>query len=489
MTVAAPCASIAGMRRLLSLALALAALTTSLAAAPVVYRLDLHDDMIDASTAFYFARAYARAEAAEADAIIIDIDTPGGRLDSCLQVRNRIFESEIPTYAHVRRWAISAGALIALATDGIQMGSNSTIGGSQPVTPTGGMDEVADEKTTSILRAEVRATLREQARTNPDRWSGEELAHLIRITEAMITPPEEDIPSRAASGEVACRADELLTLDWEQAVREGVADGRVDRFEDVLAAIGMEGAEVRTVDLTWSEGLARFLNTTAVASILLMIGLGALYLEFKVPGLGLPTIVAIIAFTLYFFGTHVADLSTIIEPLLVLVGIAFVLVEIFVLPGFGVAGLVGLVCIVAGLTMAFVKLPPPNTDFQFSPVYMGDGLVVVAFGMALALVPIILLAWWLPRSPLWSRLDLTPATIRGQTPPIPVGATLSPGQLIGMSGVVRTDLRPAGTVDLDGHPFDVVTQGEFIAQGTAVRVIDTEGTRIVVAAIPSGKTN
>jgi membrane-bound serine protease (ClpP class) len=445
---------------------------------PVVYRFELHDSMIDPATAFYFARAYARAEAADADAVIVDIDTPGGRLDSCIQVRNRIFESEIPTYAYITHWAISAGSLIALSTDRIYMGPNSSIGGSQPIASTGeGVDEAVNEKITSILRSEVRATMREQQHRDPDRWDN--LDYQILLAEAFITPPDEDIISIYASPEVACNADELLTLDWEEAVRERIATDRCETIEDVLTAIGLEGAEVREVELTWSEKLARILSTTAVSSILLMIGLGGLYLEFKTPGLGLPGAIGLFALMLYFFGAYLADLSTVIEPLLVVTGFVLLAAEIFVIPGFGIAGLAGITCIVLGLLMALVRLPPP--EFEFSMIYVDGAIQTVAVGLVLLIIAVILLAKYLPKTSLWRLLELEPAVIGGQTPPIPTGSKIKDiSRLEGKEGVAVTDLRPAGKVEIDGDPFDVVTQGEFIAAGTPVRVLQAVGARIVV---------
>jgi membrane-bound serine protease (ClpP class) len=451
-----------------------------LAAAPLVYRFTLHDDMIDPATAFYFARAYARAEGDEADAIIIDMDTPGGELEATMQIRNRIFESDIPTHVFISHWAISAGALISLATDGIYMGPSSSIGGAQPITATGAeVPESVDEKITSIMRSEVRATIREQARKHPDRWTEEEIDYRILLAEAFITPPDEDIMSIHASGEVACSAGELLTLDWEEAIREGLAVGRCETFEDVLREIGMEGAEVRDVILTWSEQLALFFSRRAVSALLLMIGLAAIYVEFKTPGIGLALAVAVVAFTLFFFGASLADLSSVFEPVMVLIGVALLAVEIFILPGFGLAGLMGILCIVVGLVMALVKLPPP--EFEFGPIYLYGPMWVVAWSMVLSIVAIAALAHWLPRTRLWHFLELEPATIGPVTPDIPVGAPVKrTEELVGRRGVALTDLRPAGKVEIEGHPFQVVTEGGYIDGGSPVRVSEVHGSQVVV---------
>jgi membrane-bound serine protease (ClpP class) len=439
--------------------------------------------MIDSGTDFYFTRAFARAEAASADAIIIDMDTPGGELGATMQIRNRIFESDIPTYTYIRHWAISAGALIALSTDGIYMGPSSSIGGAQPIAGSGAeIPEAVDEKITSIMRSEIRSTLREQARENPDRWDDEALDYLIRISEAFITPPDEDIMSLHVSGEVVCSAGELLTMDWEEAIQEGLADGRCEDLDEVLAAIGLADAELREIQLTWSEQLARFFSRSMISGALLLIGLAAAYIEFKTPGIGLGLAVAIIAFSLFFFGTHLADLSNFFDVLLVAIGIGLIAVEVFILPGFGFAGVAGFACLLTGLIMALVRLPPP--EFDFRPLYITDALNLVALSLVLSIAAIIALASWLPKTRLWNAFDLEPATIGPLTPALPVGGGISRTQdLMGLAGTAQTDLRPSGKVDIDGHPFNVVSDGDFISKGARVKVTAVEGSRVVVALI------
>lgn len=449
---------------------------------PIVFRFELHDEMIDSATEFYFVRAFRRAEEAGADAIVIDMDTPGGELGATMQIRNRIFESDIPVYTYIRHWAISAGALIALASDGIYMGPTSSIGGAQPIPASGGeLAPAVDEKITSIMRSEVRATIRERARQHPDRFASAELEYQIRLAEAFITPPDTAIYSRHDPAVLVCASGELLTMDWEQAVRERLALARAETLDEVLTLAGLEGAEVREVELTWSENLARFLSRSTVSALLLLVGLGGLYLEFKMPGLSLPGIVGGVALLLFFFGAHLADLSSIFEPMLVLLGFILLGVEIFVIPGFGLTGLLGILCIFFGFVLAMVRLPPP--EFEFSLVYVQPALTALAAGLVGFFVLVIVLARYLPRTSVFSRLVLEPATIGHVDVALPAGVRGIDGRaLVGQPGRAATDLRPAGMVDIGGQPYDVVTRGEFIAVGTPVRVVEVAGTRIVVAA-------
>jgi membrane-bound serine protease (ClpP class) len=449
--------------------------------AAVVYRFDLHDEMIDPATVFYFVRAYAHAEEASADAVIIDIDTPGGRVDSMLEIRNRIIESPLRTYAYVHA-AISAGALVALSTDGIYMAPGSTIGGAQPILGTGAeLAPSVDAKITSILRSEVRATLRELARKNPSRWTEEQLDYVIQVSEAFITPPSEDVMSIYVSGEVVCHKDELLTMDWEQAVQEHLAVARVETFDDVVRDLGYESAQVRQVNLTWSEELARFLTKSSVTALLLLVGLLGIYLEIKTPGFGLPGIVGITALTLFFFGAYVADLATIVEPLMVIAGIILLGIEVFVLPGFGLPGILGILLIVFGLLLALVRLPPP--EFEFSLLYFRAGLTTLALTFVLLIIAVTILAKYLPKSSLWRRLELQPATTSPPTVPLPPGVDKSP-VTPGATGRALSDLRPAGRAEIAGEPYDVVTAGEYIERGSAIRVTQVTGSRVQVAAAP-----
>ncbi len=392
---------------------------------------------VSPSQARWLADAYDDAREAGAEAVYLLIDTPGGRLDSALQMAGTIKSKE--TIVLVDGGAISAGALLALAADEMYMAQGSTIGAAEP--QIGG--ERADEKTVSFWSAELAAEAEKNGRD-------------AQIARAMA---DDTI---AIEGLV--EEGRLLTLTAQEALENGMTDGvfrNAFEFEQEMNfnVLGSSGKTTRDL-------LADFLTSALISTLLLTIGIAGIMIEIFSPGFGFPGAIGLSALGLYFGGSVLAGISGWEAVLLFLVGLVLLLVEVFVLPGFGVAGIIGFIAIFGSV---FIATPDPATAVQS---------VVIALVAAVVLV--VVLFKFMPGRSLWSRLVLQ----MGETPDRGyVAAKAGLNEYLGKTGVAKSTLRPSGTADIDGRYVDVVTSGDFIAQGARVEVIDVEGMRVVVREI------
>ena len=441
----------------------------------VVYSIPLHAE-IDGSSAFYIHRAVTAAKEAKADAVILDLDTPGGYPDSAMQIRDDLIQLKMPTYTFVNPHAYSAGALIAVGMDQIIMAPVGAIGAAQVISATGqDIPQKMERKFTSALKGDIRSTAK---------YKG----YPVQICEAFVDS-EIDIPGLKPKGEV-------LTLDSEQAVTvQGLTDPSDPKSSRTLAsfiATDSEGilrrekiwpAEIHEYKMTWSENLAGFLLKIKV--FLLLIGLIAIYLEIKMPGLGIAGVIGVIALALFFWGSYLADLAGYLEVVLFVAGLGLLLLEIFVIPGFGVAGISGIILIFASLILAMIKLPPPNIpEISFNTDQLRNAIwtLVIAFG---GFIPVaIILAKLLPATPLYRYLVLNPEETKAADQRLRAEASsrthallkqLSPAELVGKRGEAITDLRPSGIVRVEGMPLDAMTRGEYLDKGTQIRVLEVQG--------------
>lgn len=423
--------------------------------APVVYVISI-EGTIDLGLAPFLARTIRDADKAGAAAVLLSINTFGGRVDAAVAMRDSLVTSPVRTIAFVNQRAISAGALIALACDTLIMTRGGTIGAAAPVVGGGsGEAQPADEKSLSYVRKEFRATAETRGRP-PE------------IAEAMVDADVE-IPGVIARGK-------LLTLTTSEALEHKVAELTADTVEAALEAAGLPGAEVRDARQTWAETLVRFLTDPVVSSLLMTVGLLGLLVEIRTPGFAMPGTIGLLSLGLFFWGHWIVQLAGWEELLLVAVGVLLLALEVFVFPGVTVAGIAGIVALVAGLGMALV-----GAGATLSVIIGALGRVAIsillAIGGALALVRI------LPHLPFGRRLVLE-SGMRAD-----LGYVSAPDtdrRWLGRTGTARSPLRPAGIADIDGTRVDVVSDGGFIDAGTAVQVTRVDGNRIVVRrAVPS----
>jgi membrane-bound serine protease (ClpP class) len=391
-------------------------------------------------------RAIREAEAEGARALVLDIDTPGGRIDAAERIGDAIADAGIPVYAYVNRRALSAGALISLATDGILMRPGSVIGAATPVDGSG---QRASEKIVSAMRSEMRA-LAEAAGLDPT------------VAEAMVDE-RIAIPDVVGDGQ-------LLTLTTEEAVALGYAREVAD-LDAVLEVAGAREAPIRRHEINWSERLVRFLSHPTVAPFLLSLGFLGLLIEIRTPGLGVPGLVGVLCLSGY-FGSHlIVGLAGWNDLLLVGGGVGLLAIEALVIPGFGIFGILGIAAIVGGVFMSMIGGLPTTAD-------LSQASTVVSLALGIVLVTSWVLLRRLPRSRHIARsgLLLKDATDREHG----FESARRRVDLVGLEGVALTDLRPAGTGLFGDERVDVVADSEFISEGEAIRVLSAEGYRCVV---------
>ena len=423
------------------------------AQAPVVYVAPI-EGMIDLGLAPFVQRVLNEATQEGAAAVIIEINTFGGRVDAAVLIRDALLNARVPTVAFINKRAISAGALISLAAEKIAIANGGTIGAATPVQmgQPGAPAQPVEEKTVSYVRKEFRATA--EARKRPP-----------RIAEAMVDADVE-IAGLIEKGK-------LLTLTTEEALKHKVADFRAETLESVLEQLGLAGAQQRRVSPNWAEGLVRFLTHPIVSSLLMTLGMLGIFMEIRTPGFGLPGALGIASLALFFWGHWLVQLAGWEEMLLVGAGFILLVLEIFVIPGFGLAGVLGIAALLAGLSLSLIG---GGATWGFVAIAMGRVLISVL----LALVASLLLLRFLPRLPFGRQLILETGLSAEEGY---ASAPDSDNRWLGKNGSAFSPLRPAGIAVIDGERVDVVSDGEFIDAGMPVVVTRVDGNRIVVRRV------
>jgi len=415
----------------------------------------------------FLRRAIKTAESNEASAIIFDMNTYGGRLDTATDIVNALNQTKIPTYTFIDTNAGSAGSLIAIATQRIYMAPVSAIGAAAPILPSGeDLPATAEEKTISYWSALIRGSATKNGH-NPD------------VAEAFMNKNKEiKIGDRIVHPKGA-----VLTLNAQEATeringKPLLAEGVANSVSDLIKKAGLKGNEV-TIGPTGFEQIA--FGITTLAPLLLLGGILGAYLEFKIPGVTWPGVISAICFALFFLGHYVAGLAGWEVVALFILGIVLVLIEIlFFAHSTIVFGVVGVFLMLASLLWTMVDRYPGQNFFP-----TGKMLAMPLLNMFIAIVGsfiiIALLARYLPRTSIYRRfalMDSNPPgpSLAGVPRQFATALSLTPG----MQGTSVTVLRPSGKARFADHVVDVVTEGEFIAPQTAVTVIQTDGMRVVV---------
>ena len=442
---------------LLAFALAtgpLAAPTRGQGASPVVYLVSV-EGTIDLGLAPFVERVLDEASGAKADAVILEINTFGGRVDAAVQIRDALLRARVRTVAFVNKRAISAGALISLAAERIAMAEAATIGAATPVEmgQPGGPAQPVAEKTVSYVRKEFRATA--ESRGRPP-----------LLAEAMVDADVE-IPGVIGKGK-------LLTLTTEEALENKLADFRADSVKAVLEQLGLAGAEIRRASPTWAEAVLRFLTHPVVSSLLMSIGILGVIVELRTPGFGVPGAVGLASLVLFFWGHWLVRLVGWEELILGGVGLLLLTIELFITPGFGAIGILGIAALLGGLGLSLV-----GVGATWAVILGAVGRVAVS--LLLAIAASLVLLRFLPRLPGGRRLVLD--TELGAEEGF-ASAPETDRAWLGKHGTAVTTLRPAGIGDFEGERVDVVSDGEFIEAGAPVTVTRVDGNRIVVRRLP-----
>ena len=411
------------------------------------------EGLIDGPLAAYINRALRDAQDAGAGLVVFHVDTFGGLVDAADEIRKTILNSEVPTVALIDKNAASAGALISYAADKIVMVPGASIGAATVVQGTSG--EAAPDKYQSYMRGLMRATAEANGRDPA-------------IAEAMV---DESIAIEGVTIE-----GEVLTLSTSEAVAFKVADAELASLAALLAFYEVDEADVVEHQLTRAEGLLRFFSSPVVQSILMLMMMGGLYFELQSPGVGFPGMIAAVGAAAFFGPHYLLGLVESWEVVLFVIGVVLLLAEIFVIPGFGIAGISGLTAVLLALGFSLIG----NVGFSFpSGEAISSAVLTLAASLVMLVISMFSLGRLLPRSERFSHLVLAPS----MTAETGYTSAESHVEWVGRTGIAITGLRPSGTAEIDDNRIDVVTSGEYIEKGSAIEVMEVKGSRVRVREV------
>ncbi|MBN8701685.1 MAG: S49 family peptidase [Bacteroidetes bacterium] len=420
----------------------------------LIYKFDIKRE-IDPAAWRQTQAAFDNAEEQKADYILIHMNTYGGMVDMADKICTKILDSKIPVIVFIDKNAASAGALISIACDSIYMAPGASIGAATVVDQAG---TPQPEKYQSYMRSKLRATA-EVNKRDP------------RIAEAM-NDPRIKIENVNDSGKV-------LTFTTEEAIKNGYCEGEVKNIDDVIARLGITNSEIKEYKPSTIEAIVDFLLSPAVSGILIMVIIGGIYFELQAPGIGFPLFAAIGAAVLYFAPLYLEGLAANWEIALFVLGVVLVVVELFAIPGFGVIGISGIVCIVLGLTLSLVGAMPTIDAPVDLPPFEGfvKSLFVVVLSIVLSVGVSMYLGPKLMDTKLFGKfvLQTTQASNKGY-----VSADIDTSFLIGKSGLAFTVLRPSGKVEIESEVYDAIAMNGYIEKGDKVEVVKTESAQVLV---------
>ena len=396
-------------------------------------------------------KAFDEAHQINADLIVLHMNTYGGELSAADTMRTRILRSKIPVVVFIDNNAASAGALISIACDSIYMSKGASIGAATVVNQKA---QALPDKYQSYMRAMMRSTAEAKGR-NPD------------IAEAMV---DQDlyVPNVSDSGKV-------LTFTTSEAIANGFCEAEVNSVKEAVQHYGYPEFETYKLEIGAADKIIDFLISPLIHGFLIMIIVGGIYFELQTPGMGFPSAAAIIAGLLYFAPLYIEGLAENWEILVFLAGVVLILLEVFVVPGFGITGVSGITLVVVGLVLSLLG----NVRFDFSPVDF-NSLLEAIFIVLLAMIGAMILSYETAKhvftNPRFGiALDKTQQHDEGYVAP-----DSSLGELVGTEGTAFTILRPAGKVLIGNDVYDAVCRESFIEKGEAVRVVDFEKAQLIV---------
>lgn len=410
------------------------------------------EGLIDNGLHKYIQRGLTQASSNEASGVILYIDTFGGLVDAADKIRKNLLDTDLRVISFIDKNAASAGALIALATDSIYMAPGASIGAATVVD---GAGTYASEKMQSYMRGIMRSTAQAKGR-DP------------KIAEAMV---DERVIIEGVVDE-----GQLLTLSTSEAIELGLANGTFRSVEDVITELGWEDKELFDFQEFWAESVLRFLANPVMSSILMLMMLGGLYFELQSPGIGFPGVVSGIGTLLFFAPLYIMGLAQSWEIVLFFIGVSLILVEVFVLPGFGISGAVGISLVIFSMATSLIG----NVGLSFPEMHqVSQAIWTMAVTLILGIALLASMIRYLPENKMFNKFVLVDQTDRNH------GYTSSDSKddLLGLEGVAITSLRPAGTVLIEDRRIDVVSVGDFIEKGAHVKVVDTSGSRVMVTRL------
>lgn len=406
---------------------------------------------IDPRTTRYVELALKNAKEIKADYVIVEMDTYGGTLTDAKEIVQMIMDYNQPIWVYINSDAASAGALISIACDSIYMAPGASIGAATVVVGDG---EAAPDKYQSYMRSIMRSTAEEHGR-NPDIAEG-------MVDERMV------IDSVKQAGKV-------ITLTTTEAIAAGYCEGKVTSIDEILKNNKIDKYEIETFKLGFAEKIIAFVLNPFISGILILIIIAGIYFEMQAPGIGFPLAAAVAALLLYLVPYYLNGLAAYWEIIILFIGLGLILVEVLIIPGFGFAGISGIVLTVSALMLIMLN----NDFFNFEFVPLGD--ISVAFfaaigGLSGAIILLVFAGAKLTDTRAFNKLALsdTQNSSEGYT------VNSNAATMIGKTGIAHTILRPSGKVLIDDRIYDAFTRGEFIERGENIEVVSTEGVTLKV---------
>ncbi len=419
-------------------------ITASAATKSIIFRIRLNSE-INSLAQKKVVLGLQKAHERNADFIILDLDTYGGALDAADSIRSAILRCDIPVVAYINMQAASAGALISIACDSIYMKTGSSIGAATVVNTTG---KVMPDKYQSFMRGMMRATAEANGR-DP------------KVAEAMVDTAH------------------VLSLTPSEAVKAGYCNGiceSVDEVAQKLTRGESGGYKIENVQLSASEKAVLFMMNPILQAIFLIMIIGGIYIEFKTPGIGIPIVVAILGAILYFSPLYIQSLAQNWEILLFIVGLILLGMELFVIPGFGICGISGIVSIVVSLTFAAVDndlVFNGKGNFDYMAVLLPFGLVIIS--AFIAITGSIYLVHKLYPTKTFDYVALRQSLDEKDGF---VGVKTGMDPLVGKEATVFTDLKPSGKVMTNGRVYEATLTFGYAAKGESVRIVKAEQGRL-----------
>lgn len=461
----------------------------------LIYVIPIREDIMPPLT-YLVRRGVKEAIREGADFLVLDMETNGGRVDITTDIIEILEQFPGKTATYVNKKAFSAGAFISVATQKIFMAPGSVIGAAAPIMvgPGSGPQEMPNTMEVKMTSA-ISAMIRAQCQKN---------GHDADVIEAMIDKSQELVIDE----EVLCEKGQILTLTDSEALKEYgdparslLSSGTMEQLEDIFTEMGFSNPRVVRVEPTGSEQMGRWINM--ISPVLLIIGLAGVYLEFKTPGFGFPGMVGLIALMFYFFGAYISGVSGLGWAIVFLIGLIFLIIEIFLLPGIFISGIVGVLLMTIALVMAMVDLYPvaPQTasspsveesqetqetsdTLGFNVILPDSASVTRAFlKLAFAGVGAIGLVWlmghFMKNTTVYHHLVSDSSS--GRDPAWETGSLAQ--ELIGKEGVTLSPLHPGGKIRIGDRILDAISDGQMIDAGEKIRVLRHSGVEAVVASI------
>ncbi len=398
--------------------------------------------------------AVEQAEEENANLILIHMNTYGGMLDAADSIRTKLLDTDIPVYVFIDNNAASAGALISIACDSIYMAPGANIGAATVVNQEG---EQMPDKYQSYMRSMMRSTAEA---TNRD----PEIAQAM-VDERVYIPGISD-------------SNAVLTFTTSEAIQHGFCEGEAGSIEDVLVHSGIDDYTIVKHEISSTDRIIGWLIHPVVSGILIMIIIGGIYFELQTPGVGFPIAASVIAALLYFAPLYLEGLANNWEILIFVVGLILIAVEIFAIPGFGVAGISGVVLMVAGLTLSMVEnIEPGSFNYDFSKVIRAFFVVIIATVVSIIASLILTKQMFNMNYSIGAKLALA------KTQNVDEGYTSATDEYSGMlnkTGVAKTILRPSGKVEIEGDMYDATAITGYIDQGVEIEVVNYQTGQLFV---------